>query len=505
MDFSKQLQVINEKGFFDHLKIFRGIEKEALRVNKSGELSKLPHPDGLGSPLTNCFITTDFSESLIELVTPKFDDVKALMSFLKDLHVFSVKTFDENEVLWGNSMPCRLTEEEIPIAQYGRSNIGRLKHIYRKGLKVRYGATMQCVAGIHYNFSLADSTLAFLIPDFTQDEKSDLYLDLIRNFKRNFWFILRIMGSSPMIDKTFVEKRDHGLSQIYMNSLYEENATSLRMSNIGYQSAVQSNLNIKYNSLTEFIDALGIGISEGFKPFQELGLYDKNNERQQISDGILQIENELYDSIRPKRKGASGLRPIELLRKNGIEYVEIRGIDLSPSHPLGISEEDIICLDIFLLHCLLYPSKKIDDKEQKILTENYNKVIHNGADGDQEIIFRDSKIKISEAENLIVEELCSIADLMGDNSKSILLSKVQTGSPSKSFLNTIMQTNKTFVDYVLSESIESTNLLRNEEIEQITLLNNERDKSKEQLQKLESQKTIDLEEYVKQYNLQIVE
>ena len=65
--------------------------------------------------------------------------------------------------------------------------------------------------------------------------------------------------------------------------------------------------------------------------------------------------------------------------------------------------------------------------------------------------------------------------------------------------------NKTFVDYVLSESIESTNLLRNEEIEQITLLNNERDKSKEQLQKLESQKTIDLEEYVKQYNLQIVE
>ena len=230
-----------------------------------------------------------------------------------------------------------------------------------------------------------------------------------------------------------------------------------------------------------------------------------SNERQQISDGILQIENELYDSIRPKRKGASGLRPIELLRKNGIEYVEIRGIDLSPSHPLGISEEDITCLDIFLLHCLLYPSKKIDDKEQKILTENYNKVIHNGADGDQEIIFRDSKIKISEAENLIVEELCSIADLMGDNSKSILLSKVQTGSPSKSFLNTIMQTNKTFVDYVLSESIESTNLLRNEEIEQITLLNNERDKSKEQLQKLESQKTIDLEEYVKQYNLQIVE
>ena len=127
---------------------------------------------------------------------------------------------------------------------------------------------MQCVAGIHYNFSLADSTLAFLMPDFTQDEKSDLYLDLIRNFKRNFWFILRIMGSSPMIDKTFVEKRDHGLSQIYMNSLYEENATSLRMSNIGYQSAVQSNLNIKYNSLTEFIDALGIGISEGFKPFK---------------------------------------------------------------------------------------------------------------------------------------------------------------------------------------------------------------------------------------------
>ena len=104
-----------------------------------------------------------------------------------------------------------------------------------------------------------------------------------------------------------------------------------------------------------------------------------------------------------------------------------------------------------------------------------------------------------------MEELCSIADLMGEDLKSILLSKVQAGSPSKNFLNTIMQTNKTFVDYVLSESIESTNLLRNEEVEQITLLNNERDKSKEKLLKLESQKTIDLEEYVKLYNLQIME
>ena len=350
MTFSSRVAELKDKGFFENIEISRGIEKESLRVKNNAQLSQSNHPKELGSPLTNKFITTDFSEALIELVTPTFNSVDEVYEFLLDLHIFTANAMESDEVLWSNSMPCFIGDEsEIRVAEYGSSNIGKLKNIYRKGLRVRYGSIMQCVAGIHYNFSIDDDSLRLFNKDLNKETKSDIYLGLIRNFKRNCWFLLYFFGASPIFDKSFISGRNHSIKKRNKSDLYDEYATSLRMSEVGYQSHHQRALDIKYNSLDGFIESLKKGVFEEYEVFKRLGLYDEKNERQQISSGILQIENELYDSIRPKRKGASETRPIELLSNKGIEYVEVRGIDLSPNTLTGISKSEMRLLDVFLI------------------------------------------------------------------------------------------------------------------------------------------------------------
>ena len=134
----------------------RGIEKEGLRVDEEGNLAMTPHPRTLGSALTNPWLTTDFSEALLEFITPVFTTVDETLAYLKDIHaLFYKRTKGEN--IWAGSMPCYLPEDDkIPVARYGTSNIARMKTIYRIGLVHRYGSAMQTIAGIHYNFSMPE-------------------------------------------------------------------------------------------------------------------------------------------------------------------------------------------------------------------------------------------------------------------------------------------------------------------------------------------------------------
>ena len=127
--------------------------------------------------------------------------------------------------------------------------MGQLKHIYRKGLAVRYGKTMQCVSGIHYNFSLSDNSIKQLISSSEQKDIDSAYLGLIRNFKRIFWFVLTEFGESAVVDKSFVNGRDNDLDELNSTDVFKKGATSLRMSEVGYQSKAQKSLNIKYNDL----------------------------------------------------------------------------------------------------------------------------------------------------------------------------------------------------------------------------------------------------------------
>ena len=198
-------------------KITRGIEKESLRVQLNGHLSQQPHPKSLGSALTHPNITTDFSEALLEFITAPSESINATLDALEEIHRITYQHI-EQELLWVSSMPCQLgTDESIPIGQYGSSNIGKMKNIYRRGLGNRYGRLMQTIAGIHYNFSVPESLWEDLHRksgknELTlQDFKSEGYFGLIRNFRRYSWLLLYLLGAAPAVCRSFVAGREHTL------------------------------------------------------------------------------------------------------------------------------------------------------------------------------------------------------------------------------------------------------------------------------------------------------
>lgn len=212
-------------------------------------LAQTPHPEELGSALTNEQITTDYSESLLEFITPALPDPADTLASLDKIHRFAYSKLG-NEYLWSPSMPCPLpAEEDILIAYYGTSNIGQLKYVYRKGLALRYGKTMQCIAGIHYNFSLPEQLWPLLkqaegFVGSDRDYQSSAYIALIRNFRRYSWLLMYLFGASPALDAGFLRGRAHQLEQLDAETLYLPYATSLRMSDLGYQSNAQAGLTL---------------------------------------------------------------------------------------------------------------------------------------------------------------------------------------------------------------------------------------------------------------------
>jgi glutamate--cysteine ligase len=505
--FLSQLKRWNEKTSLKNLKFNRGIERETLRVSKDGSISNRPHPEALGSPLTNPYITTDFAEALIELVTPKFDNVDDLYSCLQDLHVFTAQNIDEDEYLWAHSMPCRIEKEsDINIANYGTNDSGMLKHIYRKGLRARYGSIMQCVSGIHYNFSIDAACYKNLLGDeYTQDMVDDLYLRLIRNFKRNFWFILAQLSASPVADKSYVSGRSHDLDELNADDVFLPNATSLRMSNIGYQSPIQTSLGIRYNSLAGFIESVNKGIKMPHPDFKDLGLYDDAGNRQQISDGIIQIENELYDTIRPKRTSSDGLRPSNALKEYGIEYVEVRGVDISPDTLGGISKDQMRLIDLFLIHCFVSESPELTDEENIQLQKNHTDMVASGRNNSTMILFKGKMVTSGSAMVDLVNELELLAkNLDGDNDdySKALRTITNMENQSAAILRSVKD-NKSFHDVAFEKSMQNTNELRQNNSLDLSYLELEKEESLKRFKDIEHNPHKDIEAYVEQYNSQI--
>ena len=497
MDFHNRLINLKQQSFFTNLVIERGIEKESLRVNKEGFISGQSHPKGLGSSFTNPSITTDFAEALIEIVTPVYTDINQLYKKLESLHVFINKNLENNETLWPYSMPPKIkTESEINIATYGDTNMGKLKHIYRKGLAIRYGKTMQCVSGIHYNFSLSDESLKKFLGISNQEDKSKAYLGLIRNFKRLFWFVLLEFGNSALVDKTFVSGRNNDLEELNSSDLFQKNATSLRMSDIGYQSQAQKNLDFKYNDLASFLDELKTGIIMPHPEFQKLGLQDENGKYQQISDGILQIENELYDCIRPKRAGKSGQRPYQLLKDQGIQYVEVRGIDLNPSSLLGITEDQIRVLDMLLIYCIVNDSPEMTDEEKLIIEKTDITTIKYGREGSSKINYMNSEVSISQARDHLVENLLLLANEMDDQEYANAIHSLKVK-------NNVFNQNKSFHETGLE-------LAKNNSIKLNSLSNIDLDVCKKEasdslieFDRINKQTEVSFEEFINSYNAKI--
>lgn len=440
------------------LSLRRGIEKEGLRTDANGHISQEPHPKGLGSTLTHEHITTDYSESLLEFITPVFSSAQEALCFLEVAHRFSYANMG-SELIWPNSMPCLLENElSIPIANYGSSNVGKLKQVYRHGLWHRYGRVMQCIAGIHYNFSLPDTLIDVLFnqqSEYTNKQEfvSSLYFGLIRNFRRYTWLLHYLFGASPALSKSGFDKPDERLQALHQDTSYMPYATSLRMSDLGYHNNAQSHLDVCYNHLDSYIKTLSQAMKQPYSAYEEIGLMDEKGEYKQLNTNLLQIENEYYSDIRPKRVAHSGEKPLEALAKRGVEYVEIRSTDLNPFLPLGINTQQVCFLDTFLLFCALKDSPKMSPKECEQVKENRKAAVMYGRDRNLELKTEDSSKNLRQWGLELVEELTPIAKLL-DQSQS-----------TNQFLPALKQQKLKILDDTLTPSAQVLHTLKEKELE----------------------------------------
>ena len=384
--FTKRLQQLAADHQYRSLAhIEHGIEKEGLRVTPDSHLSQTDHPSALGSALTHPYITTDFSESLLELVTPVFNKPVDALSFLAELHAVTLQQLPDNETIWPASMPAILQDDDhIPIARYGHSNTGRTKSVYRQGLANRYGKAMQTIAGIHYNVSLGDDFWRYWqevnglqqIP--LQTIKSDGYFALIRNFHRYSWLLSYLFGASPAVDKSFfMERLTPNLQWLDKDTLFLPWATSLRMSDLGYTSSAQSSLSVDYRSLDNYIQTIRQATRTPYPAYEEIGVR-RGSEYQQLNSHLLQIENEFYSTIRPKRVTLPGEKTTEALEQRGVEYIEVRNLDINPLHPVGMNETQALFMDTFLLFNVLHDSPEFSDGEQLRNKQNFSLSVREG-------------------------------------------------------------------------------------------------------------------------------
>ncbi len=345
--------------------IGRGVEKESLRVTQAGVLARTSHPRALGSALTHPNITTDFSESQLELITGVNASAEACETELTQVHQAVYRALGD-EMMWVSSMPCTLPpDDEIPLGQYGTSNVGQAKTVYRMGLGHRYGRRMQTISGIHYNWSL---------PDVTTAE----YFGLIRNFRRHSFLLLYLFGASPAVPASFLAGGPHRLQSLGDDTAYMPHATSLRMGRLGYQSDAQTSLSVSYNSLDSYGASLADALVRPYPAYEKIGVRGPDGAYRQLSDSLLQIENEFYGTIRPKRVTFPGERPLHALRERGVEYIEVRCMDLDPFVPAGIAPATMRMIDIFLLHCLLDDSPMDSPYEIAELARNQQRVAAQG-------------------------------------------------------------------------------------------------------------------------------
>ena len=391
-----------------------GFEKESLRVNNS-EISDSPHPEKLGSSLCNRYITTDFSEAQLELITPPIKGNEGSLKILKEIHHY-VSSNIGKEIIWPMSMPPKLNSvKEIPIASFGSSNEGMFKHIYRQGLASRYGTSMQSISGFHFNYSLPPEIWSFFDGKKNNHEsiaiKSDLYFNILRNIYQMNWLLIYLFGASPIIDQKLVTNKNDTFERIDENSLFLRNATSLRMSEYGYSNLNRKGVYISVNSLDDYVNALRYATTNKDIRFEKL---DKENI--QLNQNIFQIEAEFYATARAKSNHTELKRPSANLLNHGVDFIEIRSLDLNPFSPVGIKKEAILFLELFLILSLTRDSRNISRARFNEINQNDLLVAKHGRDINQKLNNNGLNISIKDWGNQILDMMIPYAELMdGDD------------------------------------------------------------------------------------------
>jgi len=500
-----------------------GVEKECLRVASDGTLSTLDHPHALGSALTHSSITTDFSESLLEMVTPPYADLADTLQHLADVQNFVYSKLPDGELLWATSMPCGLRLDcDVPIGRYGTSNIGHMKQVYRRGLGLRYGRKMQAIAGVHYNYSYPDSFWDILREvegdkSSNTDFVSSQYFALARNVLRFGWLIPYLFGASPAVCGSFFGNKQapEYMKKHAVNTFYEPYATSLRMGDIGYQNNrdESSTVSASYNSVNEYVEFLKTSISTPSTKYENLGLLDADGEFQQLNTNLLQIENEHYSSIRPKQITERLEMPALAMQRRGVRYVELRSLDVSAYDPLGINDEQLRFLESFMLFCMLCESPPMDAEEQLQNKRNLVAVAHRGRDPDLMLERGAEKVSLNQWGSEILDmvgELCDLLDVDGQpkvycNSLTQQLNKLHKPSetPSGMMLQELFDNEEDFFTLGLRKSREhqdqavALSAAKQKELEQSVA-----DSHQKQSQ-IEASDTKSFEEFLSDYHAQL--
>ena len=447
----------------------KGLEKESLRVSPDGWIARTPHPAALGSALTNPCITTDFSEALLEFITPPSANVTETVRCLHDIHRFVYSKLDD-ELLWATSMPCRVGDDDsIPIADYGTSNVGTMKRVYRQGLRHRYGSLMQTIAGIHFNYSFPEmfwsgwkETEGDGRP--LTDVMADGYFRLIRNFQRFGWLIPYLFGTSPAVCKSFLGGRTvEGFNEFDNGTWYQPYATSLRMSDIGYKNKSQSALNVSYETLEAFVETLTRAIETSLPEYEAIGVVN-DGRYIQLNTNLLQIENEYYSFVRPKQIAESGEKPTLALKRRGVRYVEIRALDVGAFEPAGVNEEQLRFLEAFLGFCLFQDNTPLGAEEREQIELNQQQVACCGRDPTLELVLGDDARPVGEWVRALCEATrpyCELLDAPESDSpytraleRQLEVAREPELMPSARLLAEMRSSKESFFDYAMRKSVE---------------------------------------------------
>ena len=309
-----------------------GLEKENIRVDQAGNLAQTPHPKVFGNKLKHPYITTDFSESQVEMITPPLPEICQTIGFLETIHdIVSLELKDE--YLWPQSIPPILpSDQQIPIAEYGED--GKEAREYREFLAEKYGPKNQLFSGIHFNFSYSEKLLEMLYRKANysvsfDDFKDEVYLKTARQMLRMRWLYVLLFGNSPVVDPSFELRCKMAPYPVDKNVI----ALSIRNSCFGYQNF--DDLFPDYSSVPKF----------------------KASIEQMIKDEKIAAAKELYSPVRPKF----------LRNPNHVSYLEFRFIDIDPLTKAGISPEALRFLHALALYGLV--TDEPDDFDAKAQAE----------------------------------------------------------------------------------------------------------------------------------------
>ena len=494
-----------------------GLEKESLRVAPSGGISQLTHPPALGSALTHPHITTDYSEALLEFVTPPYTDKQKLMQFLEDCQSY-VYSILKDEILWASSMPCVLAgETSIPIAEYGSSNLGKMKTVYRRGLGHRYGRVMQVIAGVHYNYSFSSSFWHYY-QDLEKNNKSQnafvsqTYFELIRNFQRYGWLIPYLFGASPAVCKSFLHNVETDMENFDETTFYYPYATSLRMGDIGYQNSKEdeSGIKVNYDSVTQYVESLRHAITTPHEPFSEMGV-KINGEYEQLNANLLQIENEYYSSVRPKQLLENMEMPINALLSRGVRYIELRSLDVNIFEPCGISDKAVYFLEAFIVFCLMKDSPPISTEEHKQISKNIQDVAHMGRRPGLKLQRNGESISLKNWAKEIFDQLQGVCELLDQDVAQPSYSEIlehyherildSDATPSAQILRQMRENHEGFFHFSLRKSEEHLDYFKSLQLteEKIQFFRKLSSDSLEQQRQIESNDTQSFDEFLRDY------